>query len=137
MDPISRRLVKFQIGDYVDITVDGSKHLGMPFKYYHGKTGKIFDVGKKAVGVVVNKTVRNKVLAKRLHVRIEHLKKSRCREDFLKRIKENDRLKREAKKAGKKISTKRTIEVPKGSQIVELGKTVIEYLNPKVYTPVY
>ena len=30
----------------------------MPHKFYHGKTGKVFNVTKRAVGVIVNKQVR-------------------------------------------------------------------------------
>jgi ribosomal protein L21E len=29
----------------------------MPFKYYHGRTGVVFNVNKRAVGVIVNKEV--------------------------------------------------------------------------------
>jgi ribosomal protein L21E len=31
---------------------------GMAFKWYHGKTGVVWNVTKRAVGVEVNKTVR-------------------------------------------------------------------------------
>ena len=31
---------------------------GMPHKVYHGRTGKVWNVTKRAVGVVVNKQVR-------------------------------------------------------------------------------
>ena len=30
----------------------------MPYKFYHGKTGRIFNVTKRAVGVLVNKQIR-------------------------------------------------------------------------------
>ena len=32
---------------------------GMPHKYYHGKTGVVWNVTKRAVGVEVNKQVGN------------------------------------------------------------------------------
>ena len=32
-------------------------HQGMPFKVYHGRTGKVWNVTKRAVGVEVNKQV--------------------------------------------------------------------------------
>ena len=32
----------------------------MPHKAYHGKTGRVFNVSKRAVGVVVNKRVGGK-----------------------------------------------------------------------------
>ena len=57
----------------------------MPHKSYHGKTGRVFNVSKRAVGVVVNKRVRGKILPKRVYVRVEHVKHSQCRKDFLDR----------------------------------------------------
>ena len=46
---------------------------------------------------------RNHMLDKRINVRVEHVKPSRCREDFLKRVKENDEKRRQAKENGEKI----------------------------------
>lgn len=40
------------------LKVNGAIHKGMPHKVYHGKTGPIFNVTKRAVGVVVNKQVK-------------------------------------------------------------------------------
>ena len=54
----------------------GAFQKGMPHKSYHGKTGRVFNVTKHALGVVVNKRVRGRILAKRISVRIEHVKKS-------------------------------------------------------------
>jgi large subunit ribosomal protein L21e len=51
----------------------------MPYRYYHGRTGRVFNVNPRSIGVVVNKKVRNRVLPKRIHVRIEHIKKSTSR----------------------------------------------------------
>lgn len=42
----------------MDIKVDSSIHKGMPFKHYHGRTGVVFNVNKRAVGVIVNKEVK-------------------------------------------------------------------------------
>merc|ERR1712070_685809 len=55
--PFSRYFVVYKVGDYVDVIVDGSIHKGMPHKFYHGKTGRVFNVTSHAIGVVVNKTV--------------------------------------------------------------------------------
>ena len=136
-DPISRMLVNYHIGDFVDVIVDGSKHLGMPHKFYFGKTGKVFDIGKRAVGVIVNKRVRNHILPKRLHIRIDHLRKSRCRDSFVKRVKSNDAAKTAANKAKKIISTKRQPQGPKEGFVVELAKTKVEFMNPKPHVYVY
>lgn len=53
----------YHIGDYVDIRVNGAVHKGMPHKFYHGRTGRVWNVTKRAIGVEVNKQVfinRNK-----------------------------------------------------------------------------
>ena len=41
-----------------------------------------------------------RIIPKRIHVRVEHVHPSRCKEDFLKRVKANDALKHEAKLRG-------------------------------------
>jgi large subunit ribosomal protein L21e len=101
---VSTYLATFKRGDYVDIVANGSIHKGMPHRNYHGKTGKVWNVTPRAVGVLVNKQIRNKIVQKRIHVRIEHVRASKCRQDFLLRMKENNRLRTEAQKAGSKIT---------------------------------
>ena len=59
--PTTTYLRTFKRGDYVDIKVDSSIHKGMPFKHYHGRTGVVFNVTKRAVGVRVNKKVKKKL----------------------------------------------------------------------------
>ena len=44
--------------------------------------GRIYNVSKRAVGIIVNKRIKNRYLAKRINVRIEHLQHSKCRLDF-------------------------------------------------------
>lgn len=48
----------YRRGDIVDIKANGAFQKGMPFKVYHGRTGRVFNVTKHAVGVIVNKRVR-------------------------------------------------------------------------------
>ena len=48
--------------------------------------------------------MNGRVIPKRIHVRVEHVKPSRCKEEFLKRSKENDEIKHEAKQRGGKQS---------------------------------
>ena len=74
----------------------------MPYNFYHGRTGVVFNVTKSAVGVQMKKKVGNHEVIKRLHIRIEHVRKSRCNEAFLERVKSNDKQKFEAKKKGEK-----------------------------------
>ena len=42
--PLSRIMVTYKKGDFVDVVADGSIHKGMPHKFYHGKTGRVFDI---------------------------------------------------------------------------------------------
>ena len=128
---ISRTLTTYKIGDIVDVVVDGSIHKGMPYKYYHGRTGRVFNVNPRSVGVIVNKQVRNRIIPKRIHVRIEHLRLSTCRKEFLKRIQENDRKKTEANKNKERISTKRIVDQPTGA--IDIAKPEITLLNPKLF----
>ena len=84
----------------------------MPHKFYHGKTGRVFNVTAHAVGVCVNKQVRNRIIEKRINVRIEHVKHSNSRLDFLNRLKRIELLKKDAKEKNirlKDIQLKRQV----------------------------
>jgi large subunit ribosomal protein L21e len=120
----------YRKGAFVDVIPDGSIHKGMPHKFYHGKTGRVFDVTQHAVGVVINKQHRGRIIPKRIHVRIEHVRRSECREAFKRRVRENDAKKREAKAKGVKIFTKRLPQQPKESHTVDVKATSIEFMNP-------
>ncbi|KAI5068053.1 hypothetical protein GOP47_0016398 [Adiantum capillus-veneris] len=129
--PLSTYLRTYRIGDYVDIKVNGAVHKSMPHKFYHGRTGVVWNITKRAIGVEMNKQVNTRIVKKRIHVRIEHVLPSRCREDFIERVKKNDLLKADAKAKGEKISTKRQPEGPKPGFIVE-GAT-LETVTPIRY----
>ncbi|CAN7066008.1 unnamed protein product [Brassica oleracea var. botrytis] len=117
--PLSTYLRTFKVGEYVDVKVNGAIHKGMPHKFYHGRTGRVWNVTKRAVGVEVNKQIGNRIIKKRLHVRVEHVQQSRCAEEFKLRIKKNDELKAAAKARGETISTKRQPKGPKPGFMVE------------------
>ena len=71
----------YRVGDIVDIKANGAVQKGMPYKVYHGKTGVIYNVTKSAVGVIIYKKVGNRYMEKRVNVRVEHISKSRSREE--------------------------------------------------------
>ncbi|KAE9621707.1 hypothetical protein Lal_00032921 [Lupinus albus] len=121
----------YHIGDYVDIIVNGAIHKGMPHKFYHGRTGRVWNVTNRAISVEVNKQVGNRIIGKIIHVRIEHVKPSRCTEEFRLRKKNNDLLKAEAKAKGVVISTKRKPEGPKLGFMVEAS--TLETVTPIPY----
>ena len=96
----------------------------MPHKSYHGKTGRVFNVSKQAVGVVVNKRVKGKILPKRISVRIEHVKHSQCRKDFLDRVHANEVKKREQKVTGKHVECKRYVVIK--YKLIEMGNLSVK-----------
>merc|ERR1712032_1458032 len=98
-------MTQFRKGDIVDIVVDSAIHRGMPHQFYHGRTGKVFN----------------------LNNRVEHLRHSGSRSAFLDRVRINDKLKCEANKAGKPISTKREIEGVKPERTVKFDVENISY----------
>ena len=110
--------MSIKIGDYVDIFANPSIHKGMPHKTYHGRTGIVFNVTKSAVGVRVNKLVNGRIIEKRIHVRIEHVRKSKCQKEILRRKKENEAAKEEARKTGVKVNLKRVPKMPKAGYFV-------------------
>ena len=93
-------LQTFKVGQLVDIAGNGAVQKGMPHKFYHGKTGLVWNITPRAVGVQVNKRVGNRIIQKRLHVRIEHVKHSSSRKDFLERVVKNEEIKNAAKESG-------------------------------------
>ena len=134
--PLGRLMLSYHKGEYVDVIADGSVQKGIPHKFYHGKTGKVFDITKHAIGVIINKKVGNRLIPKRIHVRVEHVRKSKSREAFRDRVRANDLLKREAKAKGERVNTKRTPRMPREERIVEVN-AAIEYVNPIKFRELY
>jgi len=108
MPAMSTYLATYRLGDYVDIVANGAIHKGMPYRFYHGKTGRVWNVTKSAVGVMVNKRVGGRIIAKRIHVRIEHVQQSRCIQEFKARVKANEKAKAEAKRTGSETPLKKS-----------------------------
>lgn len=106
---LSTYLTTYHVGEMVTIKGNGAIQKGLPHGFYHGRTGRVYDITQNAVGVEIKKRVGNRQIMKRVHVRREHVFKSRCREEFEKRRAANDAAARENK--GAKLNFKR---VPKG-----------------------
>ena len=105
----------------------------MPHKAYHGKTGRVFNVSKHALGVIVNKRVRGKILPKRIYVRVEHVKHSQCRQEFLDRVQSNDEKKKAANAEGKRISLKREPRQPRTAHTVSAKDNAPQLITPIPY----
>jgi len=76
---------------------------------------------------------RGKILAKRINVRIEHIKHSKSRDSFLKRVKENDQKKKEAKEKGTWVQLKRQPAPPREAHFVRTNGKEPELLEPIPY----
>ena len=105
----------------------------MPYKLYHGKTGVVYNVTASSVGVIIFRQVRNRYIEKRLNVRIEHVRKSRSRDEFLNRVKTNAAKRREAKESGKHIHLKRQPIMPRDSRTVSVKGNKPENVTPIAY----
>ncbi|KCV69113.1 50S ribosomal protein L21e [Fonticula alba] len=119
---LSTHLKVYKVGDIVDVAADASIHRGMPHKFYHGKTGVVFNVTKRALGLIVNKRHGNRIMPKRINVRVEHVKHSKCRDDFLNRVKANEAAKAEARAKGEIIQLKRLPAGPTPAHTVEVSE---------------
>ncbi|KAL1959642.1 hypothetical protein VTO42DRAFT_1677 [Malbranchea cinnamomea] len=131
--PMSTYLKTYRVGDIVDIKVNGAVQKGMPHKFYHGKTGVVYNVTKSAVGVIIYKRVGNRYMEKRVNVRIEHVNHSRSREEFLNRVKENAKKKREAKEKGIHVHLKRQPAGPREAHVVSVEDNFPETITPVPY----
>merc|ERR1719383_27467 len=85
---ITANMKVFRIGDVVNINPNPLYTKGLPPRYYVGRTGKVFDVRLKSLGVLVNKNVGGKKMEKMIYLRPEHLKHTKI---TLKKGKEESR----------------------------------------------
>ncbi|ORY19748.1 ribosomal protein L21e-domain-containing protein [Clohesyomyces aquaticus] len=131
--PLSTYLRQYKVGDIVDVVANGAVQKGMPFKVYHGKTGVIYNVTKSSVGVILHKQVGNRYIEKRINVRVEHVRLSRSREDFLKRVKENAAKMTKAKTEGVHMHLKRQPVPPRDARTVSLKNNKPESITPIPY----
>merc|ERR1712023_501682 len=116
----------FRVGDMVDVIANPAQQKGMPHKFYHGRTGKVWNINKRAIGVEINKVHRQRQIVKRIHVRVEHVRPSRSQLGHLERIKSNEAKKAAAKKSGVKCPAEELKRQPKSARPgfkLELDKT--------------
>ena len=128
-EQLSSYLKQYKKGMFVDIVANGSIHKGMPHKFYHGRTGRVFDISPNSIGVIVNKQVRNRIVEKRIHVRVEHLKISTCNANFKKHVKEVEKRKRDKPKE-KQITKRMPVGPSEEQKIILNDKSEIKFYNP-------
>ncbi|PWN99700.1 putative 60s ribosomal protein L21-A [Tilletiopsis washingtonensis] len=130
---LSTYLRPYHVGDIVDIKANAAEQKGMPHKYYHGRTGVVFGVQPRAVQVLIYKTVGNRKIEKRVNLRVEHVKHSKCRDEFLNRVKENAAKKIAAKEKGEKVNLKRQPAQPREARTISTKENAPETLAPIAY----
>jgi len=125
-------LKPYKLGDYVTIMMDSAIQKGMAHRIYHGKTGVVWNITQRSLGVLLKKKVGNRYRTKRLHVRIEHIRPSGCRKDFLQRCKFNQNYKKKRKMDPKKYPRRNLKRTPKGPDpecVVEVNKSTLTELK--------
>ena len=81
------------------------------------RTGIVYNVTPSAVGVIVYKVVGNRYIEKRVNLRVEHVRHSKCRQEFLDRVKSNHDAHVAAKEKGGKCCF---CNVMNGSMLIQL-----------------
>eukprot|EP00597_Dinobryon_sp_UTEXLB2267_P000169 CAMPEP_0170057108 /NCGR_PEP_ID=MMETSP0019_2-20121128/244_1 /TAXON_ID=98059 /ORGANISM="Dinobryon sp., Strain UTEXLB2267" /LENGTH=109 /DNA_ID=CAMNT_0010261745 /DNA_START=178 /DNA_END=507 /DNA_ORIENTATION=- len=102
----------------------------MPFKHYQGRTGVVFNVTKRAIGVVVNKEVNGRIIKKQLHIATPHLKPSTCQSQIIARKKEN-----EAIKAAVRAGTQERVSLKRANTLPKLGYCYTLTATPETIQP--
>jgi large subunit ribosomal protein L21e len=110
---LAHYMTQYKVGDLVDIKNWSTEHKGMAAKQFHGRTGIVFNVSKRAVGVVVNKLKLNggnRIMKKYLNIRVEHVRPSSAKAEITARVIANEAHKTAWRKAGSKDSDRKILK---------------------------
>ena len=136
---LSTYLRRYKVGETVDVIANPAQQKGMPHKFYQGRTGRIWNVNKRAIGVEINKVHRQRQIVKRIHVRVEHVRPSKCNSGHIARVAKNEAIKAAAKKSGKPADAALLKRAPAGCRegfTLDVNKTFenkIHLLTPLPY----
>lgn len=83
--------------------------------------------------MIAYKIVNGRYMEKRVNVRIEHVKHSKCRQEFLDRVKSNAAAKKEAKAKGETVSLKRMPVQPREARLVSIKDNAPQTLTARPY----
>lgn len=135
MPGVSKILQKFNVGDFVDCKIDSSVLKGMPHKYFHGKTGIVYNVNPRSYGVIFYRRVGGKFIERAVHIRPEHLSLSRSTEDMKRRQKEYAQQIKEASKDGLKVRPQKIMPVgPRSAVTISLKSNKPIEVGEKPFT---
>jgi len=130
---LSTYLTNYRVGDIVDIKANAAQQKGMPHKFYHGRTGIVYNVTPAAIGVIVYKVVGNRYMQKRVNLRVEHVRHSKCRQEFLDRVKANHDAHVAAREKGERVDLRRKPVTPRGSHTVSIENNAPQTMRPVRY----
>jgi len=83
--------------------------------------------------VICYKIVNGRYIEKRVNVRIEHVRHSKCRQEFLDRVKSNAAKKAEAKAKGETIVLKRFPVQPREARLISTKANAPQTLTALPY----
>lgn len=114
----------YKRGQVVHIKGNGSMQKGMPHKFYHGRTGRVINVLKRAIQVLVNKRVKQRMIEKKVMLRVEHVKPAKYAEGQRKKAERVANLKKFANQYNIwGLNTRlRGVEQPKSGHFVHVNK---------------
>ncbi|KAJ9067466.1 60S ribosomal protein L21A [Entomophthora muscae] len=119
---LSTYLKTYKVGDIVDIVANGAIN-----SEFNKKNRNRLQCFPTSVGVIINKRVGNRYIEKRVNIRVEHVKHSKCREDFLNRVKENARLRPRLR------PMERLPEAPREARFVQIKNNEPVFVSPAPY----
>lgn len=138
MPGVSKILQKFSVGDFVDCKIDSSILKGMPHKYFHGKTGIVFNVNPRSYGVIFYRRVGGKFIERSMHIRPEHLTISRSTEDMKKRQSVYAEQVKEASKSGMKVRPAKVMpKGPRAAVTISLKGNELIQVSEVPFTPFF
>ena len=138
MPGLSKILQKVKVGDFVDCKIDSSILKGMPHKYFHGKTGIVYNVNPRSYGVIFYRRSSGKYIERVMHIRPEHLSISRSTEDMKTRQGVYALQVKEASKSGMKVRPAKVMPAgPRPSVSISLKENKPIQVSEKVFTPFF
>lgn len=138
MPGVSKILQKFKVGDFVDCKIDSSVVKGMPHKYYHGKTGIVYNVNPRSYGVIFYRRAGGKYIERVMHIRPEHLSMSRSTEDMKKRQSVYAQQLKEGAKTGMKIRPAKQMPAgPMKATTISLKNNTPVQVSEKPFVPFF
>merc|ERR1712137_447848 len=125
---------EYHVGDTVDIKVNSAVQKGMPYRFYHGRTGKIYMVTKKVVGVLLARRRKSKMRRRFILARVEHIrhnkgaaiqrKKEELQKEYKEKVAQHKSGKGEQPQIPPELVVKKDERYPRPAQFVQSGDIV-------------